>query len=327
LTIQNKLQFTIEKRNSMKTNNVILSKFFYTGIKYTFLSLAVSAMLISCRSSKDNYDASGTFETTEVIVSAEATGKILSFDIQEGQILKANDVVGSIDSVQLYLRKMQLLTNEKSIQVRRPDIQKQIAAIEQQIITAKTERTRVENLLKDNAANQKQLDDINAEIAVLNKQLVAQKSTLVTTNQGITEDNDGLKLQVAQIADQLNKCRIVSPINGTVLVKYAEMGEVAAPGKALFKIADTENMILRAYVTADQLTQLKEGQKVKVFADFGEDKSREYPGTLAWISSNSEFTPKTIQTRDERANLVYAVKINVKNDGYLKIGMYGNVKF
>jgi len=236
-------------------------------------------------------------------------------------------VVGSIDSVQLYLRKMQLISNEKSIVVRRPDVQKQIAAVVQQIATAKTERTRVINLLKANAANQKQLDDINAQIAVLEKQLDAQKTTLVTTNQGITDDTQGLKLQVAQIEDQLYKCRITSPINGTVLVKYAEMGEVAAPGKALFKIADTENMILRAYVTADQLTQLKEGQKVKVFADFGEDKSREYAGTLSWISSNSEFTPKTIQTRDERANLVYAVKINVKNDGYLKIGMYGNVKF
>ena len=311
----------------MKTNNVILSKFFYTDIKYVFLGLAIPLLFISCGKSKDNFDAAGTFETTEVIVSAEATGKILSLDIQEGQVLKAREVVGSIDSVQLYLRKMQLISNEKSIVVRRPDVQKQIAAVVQQIATAKTERTRVINLLKANAANQKQLDDINAQIAVLEKQLDAQKTTLVTTNQGITDDTQGLKLQVAQIEDQLYKCRITSPINGTVLVKYAEMGEVAAPGKALFKIADTENMILRAYVTADQLTQLKEGQKVKVFADFGEDKSREYAGTLSWISSNSEFTPKTIQTRDERANLVYAVKINVKNDGYLKIGMYGNVKF
>jgi len=311
----------------MKTNNVILSKFFYTDIKYVFLGLAIPLLFISCGKSKDSFDAAGTFETTEVIVSAEATGKILSLDIQEGQVLKAREVVGSIDSVQLYLRKMQLISNEKSIVVRRPDVQKQIAAVVQQIATAKTERTRVINLLKANAANQKQLDDINAQIAVLEKQLDAQKTTLVTTNQGITDDTQGLKLQVAQIEDQLYKCRITSPINGTVLVKYAEMGEVAAPGKALFKIADTENMILRAYVTADQLTQLKEGQKVKVFADFGEDKSREYAGTLSWISSNSEFTPKTIQTRDERANLVYAVKINVKNDGYLKIGMYGNVKF
>ena len=311
----------------MKTKKKIISLHFITVTKYSFLGIAFSLLFISCGKSKDTYDAEGTFETTEVIVSAEATGKILSFNIEEGQVLKANEEIGAIDSIQLYLRKRQLMTNDKSMQVRRPDVQKQIAAIEQQIVTAKTERNRVVNLLKANAANQKQLDDANAQIAFLEKELVAQKTTLVTTNQGITDDSKGMKLQVAQIEDQLNKCKITSPISGTVLVKYAEMGEVAAPGKALFKIADTNNMILRAYVTGDQLTQLKIGQKVKVFADSGEDKSREYNGTISWISNNAEFTPKTIQTRDERANLVYAVKINMKNDGYLKIGMYGNVKF
>jgi hypothetical protein len=247
--------------------------------------------------------------------------------VEEGQTLQANQLIGSIDSVQLYLRKKQLLATGKSIQVRRPDVQKQIAVIEQQIATAKTEKKRIENLLKANATNQKQLDDINAQIAVLEKQLVAQKTTLVTTNQGITEDNEGIKLQVAQIEDQLKKCRIASPISGTVLVKYAEKGELTMQGKALFKIADTENMILRAYVTSNQLSQLKIGQKVKVSSDFGSEKSKEYTGTVAWVSSKAEFTPKTIETRDERANLVYAVKINVKNDGLLKIGMYGNVKF
>ena len=311
----------------MKTNNPILRKPVYSAIKYSILSIAIFSFLVSCGKSKDNYDASGTFETTEVIVSSEGTGKILSFNIQEGQILAANEVVGSIDSLQLYLRKMQLISSNKSLQIRRPNISIQVAVIEQQIITAKNERKRVENLLKANAANQKQLDDINAQIAVLNKQLDAQKTTLVTTNQGISDDSQGLKLQIAQIEDQLNKCRIISPISGTVLVKYAEMGEVASPGKALFKIADTNSMILRAYVTADQLSALKIGQKVKVTSDFGKDKDREYTGTLAWISNKSEFTPKTIQTRDERANLVYAVKIDVKNDGFLKIGMYGNVKF
>jgi len=287
----------------------------------------IPTILISCGVSKDDYDASGTFESTEVIVSAEASGKILSFDIQEGQILAANQVVGSIDSLQLFLRKRQLMTSSKSMQVRRPDVRIQISAIEQQITTAKSERKRVENLLKANAANQKQLDDINAQISVLEKQLDAQKTTLVTTNQGITDDTEGIKLQVAQTEDQLNKCRITSPINGTVLLKYAEMGEVAAPGKALFKIADTNNMILRAYVTNDQLSKLKVGQKVKVYCDSEKKEMKEYEGTLAWISQKSEFTPKTIQTKDERANLVYAVKVNVKNDGLLKIGMYGNVKF
>ena len=311
----------------MKTINAIVSKFFSSGKKYAFLSILIPTILISCGISKDDYDASGTFESTEVIVSAEASGKILSFDVQEGQILAANQVVGSIDSVQLFLRKKQLITSSKSMQVRRPDVRIQIASIEQQITTAKTEKKRVENLLKANAANQKQLDDINAQISVLEKQLDAQKTTLVTTNQGITDDTQGIKLQVAQIEDQLNKCRITSPINGTVLLKYAEMGEVAAPGKALFKIADTNNMILRAYVTNDQLSKLKVGQKVKVYCDSEKKEMKEYEGTLAWISQKSEFTPKTIQTKDERANLVYAVKVNVKNDGLLKIGMYGNVKF
>ena len=301
-----------------------------TNLKLSYkilLAIALFAGFTSCKKSDADYDATGAFETTEVTVSSEANGKLLAFDVEEGQVIQANQLVGSIDSVQLYLRKKQLLATGKSIQVRRPDVQKQIAVIEQQIATAKTEKKRIENLLKANATNQKQLDDVNAQIAVLEKQLDAQKTSLVTTNQGITEDNEGIKLQVAQIEDQLKKCHIVSPISGTVLVKYVENGELVMPGKALFKIADTENMILRAYITSDQLSQLKIGQKVKVSSDFGSDKSKEYTGTVAWVSSKAEFTPKTIETRDERANLVYAVKINVKNDGLLKIGMYGNVKF
>ena len=296
--------------------------------KYQILvAIALFAGFTSCKKSDSDYDASGNFETTEVTVSAEGSGKLLEFNAEEGQTLQAGQVVGSIDSVQLYLRKKQLLATGKALQVRRPDVQKQIAAIEQQISTAKTEKKRIENLLKANATNQKQLDDVNAQIAVLEKQLDAQKTTLLTTNQGITEDNEGIKLQVAQLEDQLKKCHVSSPINGTVLVKYVEKGELVMPGKALFKIADTENMILRAYITNDQLAQLKIGQKVKVSCDSGTDKSKEYSGTVSWISGKAEFTPKTIETKDERANLVYAVKINVKNDGLLKIGMYGNVKF
>jgi len=310
------------KYNDMKT------VFNVESIRFSvLLTIALFAGFTSCKKSDSDYDAAGNFETTEVTVSAEGSGTLLTFDVEEGQVLKTGQVVGSIDSVQLYLRKKQLLATGKGLQVRRPDVQNQIAAIEQQITTAKTEKKRIENLLKANAANQKQLDDIVAQIEVLQKQLDAQKTTLVTTNLGITQDNEGIKLQVAQIEDQLKKCRIASPITGTVLVKYTEKGELVMQGKALFKIADTENMILRAYVTSDQLSQLKIGQHVKVFSDFGADKSKEYTGTVAWVSSKSEFTPKTIETRDERANLVYAVKIHVKNDGLLKIGMYGNVKF
>lgn len=311
----------------MKTNNTIRDSIFITQNQILIIAFVISTILASCGKSKDDADASGTFEATEVIVSAEGTGKILSFNVEEGQLLTVNEIVGAIDSTQLYLRKQQILSSNKSLQSRRPDVKTQIAAIEQQISTAKTERKRIENLLKANAATQKQLDDVNAQIAFFEKQLDAQKTTLETANQGITEDSQGITIQVAQIVDQLKKCRITSPITGTVLVKYAEMGEVAAPGKALFKIADTNNMILRAYVTADQLTQLKVGQKIKIFTDFGKDNNREYSGTLGWISNKAEFTPKTIQTRDERANLVYAVKINVKNDGFLKIGMYGDVNF
>ena len=310
-------------RTIIKSNRLFIGY----RLRYGLFALAFSTILVSCGKSKSEADASGTFEATEVIVSAEGTGQILSFNVQEGQSLAADDLVGTIDSTQLYLRKQQIIYSKKSLLSRRPDIKKQIAALQQQIATAKTERKRFENLVKANAANQKQVDDINAQIALLEKQLVAQKTTLVTGNQGINEDSEGITLQVAQVEDQLRKCKIISPIAGTVLVKYAEMGEVASPGKALFKIADINNMILRAYVTADQLTQIRVGQKVKVTSDFGKDKNREYAGTIAWISDKAEFTPKTIQTRDERANLVYAVKIDVKNDGLLKIGMYGDVYF
>jgi HlyD family secretion protein len=283
-------------------------------------------MLVSCSSRKDSDDASGVFEATEVIVSSEATGKILWFDVDEGTELTADQAVGGVDSVQLYLRKMQLLANIKAVESRRPDVGIQIAAVEQQLATAKSERQRVENLLKANAANQKQLDDANAQIAVLERQLAAQKKTLVRASDGITSENSGLEIQVAQVSDQLAKCSIINPINGTVLAKYAEQGEVTANGKALYKIADMKNMILRAYIVGSQLTQVNLGQKVRVFADFGEKDSRKYDGVISWISDKAEFTPKTIRTRDERANLVYAMKINVKNDGYLKIGMYGSVK-
>lgn len=287
--------------------------------------IAAFLVLASCKNYDEQYDASGTFEATEIMVSAEVSGKILEFGMLEGQTLEQQQVVAAIDSVQLYLKKQQLLAGMSALKARRPEVSKQIAAIEQQITSAKTEKQRIENLVNANAANQKTLDDINAQIAVLEKQLLAQKSTLESSNEGISGDLASMEIQVAQLDDQLKKCRITSPINGTLLAKYAEVGELAMPGKALFKVADLQNMVLRAYITSDQLTQLKIGQAVKVFADFG-DETREYSGTISWISGKAEFTPKTIQTKNERANLVYAVKIAVKNDGYLKIGMYGQVK-
>lgn len=286
-----------------------------------FLSLTAA-----CGNGNGDYDASGTFESTEIIVSAEANGRIMRFNVEEGDLLKDGQEVGYIDTVQLYLKKMQLLTSVKSVQSRRSDIAKQIAATKEQIAKAEKEKKRNENLLKSNAATQKQVDDIDSQLAVLQKQLAAQISTLQNSNQSVTEESSAMEIQVAQVEDQLQKSHIISPINGTVLSKYAEAGELATQGKPLFKIADIENMYLRAYIIADQLTQMKLGQEVKVFADYGEDGKREYTGKVTWISDKAEFTPKTIQTRDERANLVYAVKIAVKNDGYLKIGMYGEVK-
>ena len=283
-------------------------------------------LFTSCGKSDGDFDAAGTFETTEVVVSAEANGKIMQFDLDEGQQLTENQTVGYIDSTQLFLKKEQLLATQKALLSRRPDIKKQIAVLEQQIATAKTEKKRVENLVKAEAATTKQLDDVNAQIAVLEKQLTASKTTLESTDAGMNNDNNALQIQIKQLDDQLAKCRISSPIEGTVLAKYAEKGELAGAGKALFRIANINEMILRAYVINEQLTQIKLGQKVKVTVDYGEDQ-KQYEGVVSWISSKSEFTPKTIETRDERANLVYAIKVIVKNDGLLKIGMYGNVKF
>jgi len=287
---------------------------------------SIILLLTACGKGNGDYDASGVFETTEVIVSAEANGKIMRLNFIEGQQVEQGKALVYIDTVQLYLKKMQLLTNTSAVKSGRVDIPRQIAAIKQQIATQKNEQKRFENLVKANAANQKQLDDINAQILVLERQLTAQTELLENSNKNISEQSSGLEVQIAQINDQIQKSIICSPINGTILSKYAEQGELATQGRALFKVADIEHMFLRAYITASQLTQVKIGQAVKVYADFGEKEMKEYSGTITWISDKSEFTPKTIQTRDERANLVYAVKVAVKNDGYLKYGMYGELK-
>ncbi len=291
------------------------------------ITVLISAIILfACSSDDKEYDASGTFEATEIIVSSEANGKILSLNIQEGNKIKANEIAGVVDSTQLYLKKLQILASVNAVQSRKPDIDKQIAVIEQQIASAEYEKKRVESLIKSNAVPAKQLDDINAQISVMEKQLSALKSNLDVSTRGINQESNAIEVQVAQLDDQLKKCVITSPIDGTVLVKYAEAGELAVMGKPLFKIADTDNMLLRAYIVSSQLSDIQLGQKVKVFADYGENKIKEYKGDVIWISNKAEFTPKTILTKDERANLVYATKIAVKNDGYLKIGMYGKIK-
>jgi len=290
------------------------------------ISIALAAF-VSCNGKNGNFDATGNFEATEVIVSSEANGKILEFNVEEGALLKVDQYLGFIDSTQLQLQKLRLFASNGAVKSRRADVAKQIAAAKQQIENLKVEKQRAQNLINSNAGNRKVLDDINAQIATLEKQLAAQTSNLEKGNTGVDQESSSIEIQIAQLEDQLKKCKITSPTDGTVLAKYAEKGEITAMGKPLFKIADIENIILRAYITSGQLTQLKIGQKVKVYADFGEKEQKEYQGVVTWISDKAEFTPKTIQTKDERANLVYAIKILVKNDGYLKIGMYGEIKF
>lgn len=288
--------------------------------------IGVSAYLLaSCSSGVAKYDATGTFEATEVIVSSEASGKLMVFEVEEGMRLKAGQEVGIIDTVQLYLKKLQLEASVKSVEGQRPDILKQVAATREQIVQARRERDRIANLLRVDAANRKQLDDAESLLEVLNRQLEAQNSTLQNSDRSLTWQSSSVGIQVAQVEDLLRKCHVCSPITGTVLAKYMEAGELAAQGSPLFKVADMEQIYLRAYITSEQLSQVRLGQEVEVYADYGGDNRKTYPGIVTWISENSEFTPKTILTKDERANLVYAVKIAVRNDGMLKIGMYGGV--
>jgi HlyD family secretion protein len=294
-------------------------------INYQLLIVNFLLILSACGDKKNQFEASGIFEATEVIVSAQATGELMAFNVMEGQQTEANKPVGYIDTTQLHLRKMQLLANMNAVESRQYNVSRQIASIRQQIVTQQAEQKRFENLVRSNAATQKQVDDIHAQIAVLEKQLAAQTETLENNNRSISGESSGLSMQIAQIDDQIRRSLVSSPIDGTVLSKYAEPGEWAVQGRSLFKVADIGNMKLRVYITADQLTALKIGQPVKVFADYGKSGRKEYPGTVIWIADKAEFTPKTIQTRDERANLVYAVKIAVKNDGYIKKGMYGEI--
>lgn len=281
-------------------------------------------ILAGC-SRSESFDATGTFEATEVTVSAEASGRILAFNVNEGDRIEQGQTVGTIDTVQLYLQKMQLERQIASVRSNRPDISKQVTALQEQIAQQETERTRVKRLLDDSAATTKQLDDIDASLKILNGQLEATLSTLRNNTASIDENSSSIELQIAQVEDRLAKCRIVSPVTGTVLAKYAETGELASTGRPLMKVADLDHIYLRAYFTSEQLAALQLGQEVTVTADFGADEQYEYPGHIIWIASESEFTPKNIQTRNTRANLVYAVKIAVENDGRLKIGLYGEV--
>ena len=286
--------------------------------------IAAVVLAASC-STEAEFDAQGTFEATEVVVSSEATGRILNFEVEEGMTISANETVGAIDSVQLHLQRKQLVAQQSALLGSRPDVKKQVAALREQIAKQNEELRRVENMLKDGAATKKQKDDIEAQIKILERQLDATLSTLDKNTSTINNNSAALEAQIAALDDRISKCRIISPVGGTVLVKYAEAGELASVGKPLMKIADLDNIYLRAYFTSDQLAKVNLGDEVKVVADFGGEERYDYTGRVAWISSESEFTPKTIQTKDSRANLVYAVKIAVENDGRLKIGLTGEV--
>lgn len=288
--------------------------------------LFVALLLVACGDKDNIFDATGTFEATEVTVSAEQTGKLLRFDVQEGGKVMAGAEVGCIDTVPLYLKARQIGAVRMVYQAQKPNTATQIAALRQQVAKAQQEVDRYTQLVKDGAANRKILDDSRSQLLVLQRQLAAQSATLGTSTRSLTAQMGTADVEKLQVVDQLRKCHIASPISGFVLEKYAEPGEFAVIGKPLFKVADTERLFLRAYITSRQLQQVRLGQRVTVFADYGNEK-RSYPGIIAWIASKSEFTPKTILTDDERADLVYAMKVAVKNDGKIKIGMYGEVNF
>lgn len=292
-----------------------------------FIALVLFASFIACNSKKMKYDASGTFEVTEVIVSSEVQGKILRLDLEEGDQLKIGELVGIIDSIQLYLQKLQLVASNSSVRSKETDISTQISSLKVQIKKQMQEKERFETLFKNGAATRKQVDDLTSQLHVLQKELDAKISILKKGNESINEESDAISIQIARIEDQLAKCRIIVPVNGFVLSKYAQTGELANIGTPLFKLGDISRPFLRAYVTSEQLKAVRLGQSVAVYADYGGGQMKEYNGRVSYIGNKAEFTPKGILTDNERANLVYPVKIALQNDGEIKIGMYGHVKF
>lgn len=294
-------------------------------MKRTFIYLIIiSSLATSCGNSKE-FDATGNFESTEIIVSSEAVGKLITLNVNEGDLVKQDSVIGYVDSTQLFFQKERIIKSIDAVGAKMSDIPLQTASIKQQIKNLEIERHRAENLVNKNVGNQKQLDEINYQIEVLNKQLAAGVNTMSKANISISKERESLLSQIEVLNDQLSKTKIKSPISGTIITKYIQAGELLTIGKPIFKIADINEMILRVYLSADVMTKVKIGQNVKVFVDFG-DESKEYVGVISWISPKAEFTPKTIQTKDERENLVYAAKVIVKNDGFIKIGMFGEIQ-
>ncbi len=288
-----------------------------------YLIITALALLAACSGKNNKSDAYGNFEADEVIISSEVSGKLLLFNIEEGAELKAETLIGLVDTTDLQLKKEQLMAQKNSIATKTSNITSQIEVQQQQKANLLIDKARIEKLLKDGAATKKQLDDINGSISLVDKQI----ASIQTQNNSVSSDLLGIEKQIAQIEQSIKKSHIINPVNGTVLDKYMMQDELVTPGKSLYKIADITNIYLRAYVSESQLSSIKLGQKVEVLIDKGKSEVAKYEGFITWISFSAEFTPKIIQTKEERVNLVYAVKIKVKNDGALKIGMPGEVNF
>jgi HlyD family secretion protein len=293
----------------------------------TLIQAALIVLLLFGCNKEKQADASGVFEAVETIVSSEAQGRLLAFNLNEGDELIAGQQIGYIDSTQAYLNKLQLLQQQKAILSAKPSVQTQLEALRAELRTAESDQARIQNLVSGDVASQKQLSDANTRVEVLRSKIAAQESALNTTNTNINENAATVNIQLALAEQALSKCRIINPVKGVVLVKYAEVNEVTGPGRPLYKIADLSSITLKAYVSGNQLDAIKLNQQVMVLVDDTEEKQRQIPGKIAWISNKGEFTPKTIQTKNERENTVYAIKITVKNDGRLKLGMYAEVLF
>jgi len=289
--------------------------------------LLLSSFIIGCNNSNDDADAYGNFEATEILISAESNGKLTEFDLVEGDVIKAGESIGLIDTLPFYLKKKQMQARIQALNTKTLDIPSQINVLIERKNVVEREKRRIENLFKEGAATQKQVDDINGQIDIINKELKANKERLENSNNGLLSEILPIQWQIDEINDQIYKSMIINPVSGTVLTKYAEQYEIVNFGKPLYHIADLNELYLRAYVGGDNLSHLKLGQSVKVYIDEGKDDLKEYDGTISWISDKSEFTPKIVQTKDERVNLVYAIKVRVKNDGAIKIGMPGEIKF
>ena len=304
----------------------------FAAKKWKFFVLLLAAMLMifsfdSCRRKHKHADAYGVFEATEITVSSESNGKLLSFDVKEGNTYNEGEEIGLIDTVQLYLQLMQLDASMKASLARRPDIPSQIKTLQEKLLTLEKEKTRVENLVQANAAGSKQLDDIQAEITMTTSQLAATKSTLGTQEKALLGEIEALSFKKLQLEPAIASCHIKAPITGTVLKKYIEPNELAFQGKPLFKMADLTNMFIKVYITEDMLSSVKLNQDVEIRIDAQKGEEKKFNGKVSWISPKAEFTPKMIQTKNERVNLVYAVKIAFTNDGSAKIGMPGDVEF